>query len=314
MRLVPLSLVVAVASGCMATAPPPLAPERAEPPVVTVETPAAVPIRIEPQPVEGPPPTPPPTPERRIATRSVFEQDRVAVWTLENGLTVVYAWDDSARAYASRVSYVGPPVEPARALVLGGARTAAVDGGERLDDVLAGAAETVARVGASGARVFLHGPLGPEWVEPAVAAVLGTVAAGRPLAAPAPADRPGIDVRWDDLPALAVAATVVHERAPGASLVYDSAAGRASLGPNVPASALAPVSDAAARETSGALSVRADASAPALLFALDALFQLPGRFTPGRPVSEARDLRERVGRVPPGRVNALLSRLARASS
>ena len=307
MRLALTALAV-VASGCMASAPPP-APRPAPPPAsVEVEAPPVRVIAVEPTVPEPRPVVPPPTPTRRIAQRSVYEQDRVAVYTLENGLTVVYAWDADAAEYASRVSHVGPTAPSASGLVVGSARSAVEGSGPRLDDVLDGVAQTVARVGASGTRVFVSGALEPEWVEPAVADVLGNVAAGRQLAAPV-GETAGVDVDWAELPALVVAAALAAERTPGASVLYDPATGRASAR-GTSASTLAPASDAQARQARGSLS---DGSAADLLLALDALFQLPGRYTPARPVSDARAVRDRVARVPPGQVNDLLARLSRTA-
>ena len=314
MRPVPLPFVLALTlagSGCVATAtvePPP------PPPTVRVEAdPNPVPVRIEPEPVEVIPVEPPPTPRLRIAQRSVYESDRTAVWRLENGLTVVYAWDDGAADYAYRVSQPrSQRSSPAEATVqVGRARTGQVGQADRLDDALDRLAEALAGGGTVEAVALLSGPLGWEWVEPGVATVLGGVRRSDPGRGASQAAVAQVEAGWADYPALWVVGALVQARLRAGdevALTVDPASGTASLSGPVPDYALAPALDDEVRRARDAAREPA-----ARLTALDALFQLPGSFRPARPVSDARALADRVAAVSPQAVNQLLARLARAA-
>ena len=305
MRPVLFTLALALA-GCVATAP---SVEPPPPPVVRVEAdPAPVIVRVETEPVEVVPTVPPPTPRLRVAQRSVYESDRVAVWALENGATVIYAWDDGADGYAYRLSRASPdPAVPGGAsLRVGWGRAAVAGTSGRLDEAVEALADAAVEGGTVGAVALLHGSLGWEWVEPAVAQALGNVRRRTALAAaPPPPGR--VDLRWSDYPALWAARSVAAGRLRSGdrlALVVDPASGAASAAG--PAYALAPLA-------AGEIDRARGAGPDDLLAALDALFQLPGAFRPARPVSDARALADRAARVPADAVNALLARLARSA-
>lgn len=295
--------------GCASTA---VVPPPPPPPAVRVEAvPNPVPVVIETQPAEAVAAEPPPTPRMRITERSIYEQDRVAVWTLDSGLTVVYAWDDGAAQYTSLMSYPGESTLPESGLSFGLDRTVLVYKKQRLDDALEQVTQIARRVRPDETIVLLHGPIGPEWVEPAMASTLGTVPHWVRLDPRAPPALRGADVEWADWPSLAVAARLVRERDSLGTVRVDPSVGRALVTGTKGAPVLDPSDNQIRQERADA--VDAARSPEGLLTVLDALFQLDGRFRPARPVSEARAFADRIERAPPDRVKAMLSRLARTA-
>ncbi|PAP77292.1 hypothetical protein [Rubrivirga marina] len=204
MRIAAVVLLIAVASGCAATAPASVvAPSPAV--VVAVEPPAPppVPVAERPEVVELAPLVPPPVPERRIERRSVYEQAGVTEWTLANGLTVVYLHEPNADVYRARVQaptgWVSLPASMRSVFEEGGAATwggllASVEPRRR---VAVAEAETLAELVGSVEALFtrpsdppvseaiasafdrpsdfvvvLSGPVEREWVEPVIATAL----------------------------------------------------------------------------------------------------------------------------------------------
>ena len=317
-----LLLSLAALTACAGSAPSvPVTP--APKPVVEAMPlpPPPPPAPIEVAPPAETPIVPPPSPRLRISQRSVYEQDRAVRWQLENGLTVWYAWDESATGYTALVtgqvrSSPSPaaPLQPAGLLLF----TASDRIDEALDRVRASI--DAARVPLAEATVAIHGSLSAEWVEAAVAESLGALR-GR---LPANASRgdgsrqSSVDAGWDDLAALAVVATLLEDRSPSpgdVALVYDAAAGRATLLAGGDGEALgrllAPGAEGEIRDARSRAARRAE-SGPGVVVSASLLEHLPGRHQPARPPSEIRDLPGRIERTPPGRVNALLARLAAA--
>ena len=278
MRALPLFLAVAL-TGCWSTAPTVLTPA---PPTVRVEPPAPdpQPVLVERQPAEPVPTTPPPVPKRRIAQRSIFEAERVTEWTLENGLTVIYAWDEAATGYAALVTGPSGGVL-ADGSGVSSASTRLQVSADRLDVVVGQATDVLAELGVAQATVLLHGPLDGEWIEPTVAADLGRLPSS--AGAPSPTSPPtGIVVAadWDDLPALHVVAALLARR-PGASgVMFDAARGRATLARG--AVSLDPATPDEIREARS-LAARHSREPEAALATLDALYHLPGPFRPRAP-------------------------------
>ena len=240
----------------------------------------------------------------------MYESDRVAVWALANGLTVVYAWDDDAAGYGYRVSQSQPSPSAGATVQVGRSRATRAGRADRLDDALSQLAGALGD-GATDAVALLSGPIAWEWVEPDVATVLGAARRSDPRRATPQAATARVDVEWADYPALWVAGALIEARlgaGEGPALVVDPASGTAWLPRAVPAGALAPASDDEVRRARDAAREPA-----ALLTALDALFQLPGSFRPARPISDAHALADRVAAVSPQAVNQLLARLARAA-
>ncbi len=329
MRLFLVLFALVAVAGCASTAPPP-----APPPVVVqpLPPPGPGPVRVEAVPVEtatmGPGPVQPPTVlERVIARRSVYESDRVAEWTLDNGLTVIYAWDDDAAEYAMRASIPGDRLpsghtndrttEPVT-LAVGLHRQSVTAQAPRLDEAVAMAVDALGSGAPADAVVLLHGALGPEWVEPVVAEQLGRLRRRQPPAT-SPTRR-ALDADWSDLPALMVVAQVLRARSAPSdplALVFDPATGDLRLEARASSRRLldgwlVPATPAVLRSAKDAAAQGARQPA-GLLLALDALYQLPGTYRPARPVADARALADRVARTPPEQVAKLLARLDAAT-
>ena len=325
MRPLFVLLALTALAGCASTVPPP-----PPPPEVVLQpppAPAPVPVQVETVPMETGPPEPPAVLERVIAQRSVYESDRVAEWTLDNGLTVLYAWDDGAAEYTVRASVPGDRLpgdqsgdratEPVT-LAVGLHRHSVTARASRLDEAVAAAVDALGGAAPAGAVVLLHGGLGPEWVEPVVAEQLGRLR--RRLAPAAPPTRSVLDADWSDLPALLVVAQVLRERSAPSdplALVFDPATGDLRLEARASSRRLldawlAPAAPDVLRSARDAAAAAARQPAGVLL-ALDALYQLPGAYRPARPVADARALADRVARATPEQAGALLARLSAAN-
>ena len=316
-----LLLSLATLTACVSTAPsaPVVAPPE---PVVEVPVPPPPP----PRPIEAEVPqvetpvVPPPAPRLRISQRSVYEEDRAARWTLENGLTVWYAWDPDVRGYAALVSGPGASSAPARSHVQP-AGTAILATAERFDQLAPQVEDVVRTSGGALADwvVSLHGPTSPEWLEAGIAEAFGALRGRAAVAAPAPAgERATVRVDWQDLPALSVVAALVEDRAvpsDRATVQYDATDGVATV---TLVSTTLTLSRALASAPDGDVrSARARAARLAqtgrgIVAIMATLERLPGEFQPARPPSEIRDLPARIERTPPDRVSALLARLAAA--
>ena len=338
----PFLLLSLVLAGCGASAPVRVASVPVEP-VADVElAPVAV---AAPEIVEIEPSEPPPSARDRIVRRSVYEGERVAEWELQNGLTVVYTWDDDAADYHARLEAPGGwasldpaassrlrTAAPVRWGALGGAvgpdRRRATGRADRLADVLGAVVEAFEASGGvadafdrpEAFTLFVAGPVAWEWAEATVAGPVATVRGrGRFTSAPAEAARqPGEPAAlraradWDDWPAALVAGEVVAERV--GARVQTTFDGRfATLTTDAePAGALGAASRAEVEAARDRAALRA-ATPLGRLDAVAALWAVPGRFRPAHPPEEAASLPARIARVSPARVDAALRRWAGAA-
>lgn len=315
--LICLGTLVGCASSAPAPVPPPVAPAvRAPPP------PPPVAPRVEPELPEPAPVVPPSTPRLRVSQRSVFEQDRIVRWTLENGLTVYYAWDEDAPRYTMLVGERG---EPGGSCLIhdlfGTSPQSAVLQTDGVSDAIGVARQTIETAGLpiAASTVTLHGAIAPEWVEAEVATTLGAVRSGGTPDARRSAVA-AIEVEWADLGALVTVAAVLADRLVDSDtvhLIYDAEVGRLRL--SVEARS-APIRELLGRQDDAAIrdartrAARVAASGRGVAVALHQLGRLPGRFQPARPPSDVRRLVTQIERTPPERVNALLAQLANALS
>lgn len=317
-----LLLSLATLTACASSAPsaPMVAPPE---PVVEVPVPPPPPPQIvetEVPQVETPV-VPPPSPRLRISQRSVYEEDRAVRWTLENGLTVWYAWDPDARVYAALVSGPVASSAPARSHVQP-AGTAILATADRFDQAASQVQDALRADGGalSDWVVSLHGSTSPEWLEAGIAeafgALRGRAAAGTPITL---GDQAFVRVDWDDLPTLSVVAALIADRASPsdqATVQYDAVEGEATV---TLVSTSLTLSRALASAPEGdvrsarARAARLAQTGPGIVATMASLERLPGRYQPARPPSEIRDLPSRIERTPPDRVNALLARLAAAT-
>ena len=313
-------LGLAALVGCASSTP--VAPPPAAPPVRVIAPPPPPP----PQPVEADipepaPVEPPTTPRLRVSQRSVFEEDRVVRWTLENGLIVFYAWDEGSRDYAALVTGPGGAGAPARSFVQP-ASTLTLTTADGIDTALRAAERALVAGGGdlSDAVVSLHGSLEPMWIEAAVAETLGRLPSRLAGSASTPPSgtQSSTEADWDDLGALAVLAALLEDRAAPSDRVvvlFDPEGGivtvltTSSMLP--PARLLAPGADGAIRDAR-TRAARLAETGSGLAVGLGLLEHLPGRFQPARPPSDIRLLPSRIERTPPDRVNDLLRRLANA--
>lgn len=299
---VPFLLLTLGLAGCAASAPPVTAPRV---PVI-VAPPPPEPILVETQPVEVVPVEPAETPRRRIAQRSVFEDARIAEWVLENGLTVLYAWDDGADGYAVQLTRTGSPSQGEGAVPAGLLRRQT---GGTLAEALSAARDAIADAGGplGSVLVAMHGSASFEWIEPLVARDLGALAprAGASAAAP---PRGQASLAWADLPDAFVLAALLGDGASGPLLILDGAEQALRLPASRPGRADAgEIRDA--RERAARF-----AEAPlGVLLALDVVYRLPGRYRPARSPADVRLLADRIRRVPPQRVAEWLGRLTPSS-
>ena len=326
----PALLLTAVLAGCAAPAPlvvaPPAevtAPPRL-PPVTTTADPPVVTDPVEPRGAA----------REEVVERRVYEEARVAEWTLANGVTVVYAWDVGADQYTVRLDGAESDPAPSPGLAGWGALRARVGSGlrtargsaVRLDSVLSDVAAVFTRRPDTGDpvvasafdrpsafTVVIHGARSWTWVEGAVGRTLSRVrgrASVPPLAAPVARISRPVTVDADDLAAVAALDALVRTRTGEAALSVGPG-GRRSLQSSRAGALDDAVPDAAIRAARSTAAAEAE-SGGGVVDALARLYALPGRFRPVRPPQVVRDLPGEIGRTPPERVRTLLDRLRSA--
>lgn len=312
-----------VLAGCASSAVPAVTVGTTQ--VIEEPPPPPPPILVEDAEIESITPlTPQPTPRHRIVRRSVFEQARVAEWTLANGLTVVYHWDSQKTGY--HVVVRGQDLDSIRAdasRTVDGGLTVTAGPGVRL---ARGDAESlgalVASVGAlfsrtraeafappSASLLVVSGPLEWEWVESTLA---GLAEAGSDQGASPTLDRASWQPAWDDVPALRIAAEIVAVRAddPEAGERLRAGGPLAVTGDSSLALRLfAPVPSEAFESARQAAERQARAPAGTLDALLD-LYAAPGRHRPPQPPSRAFDVPRRIASTTRAGVDALLARFA----